>query len=138
MEHKLVELGAKPSKKPKAPFPMRLGMIKAEEKRSQKRLQTAKDMGLYHSSLRNQILAGGDKAKVDEKKKKTGGGGKRGDLKEVNGFVGRFSDGVLHVPKALIAPKKEAGPRRGGGGGLRKGGGGGSGGKKGKKFKKKK
>ncbi|KAJ3415157.1 hypothetical protein HDV05_005437 [Chytridiales sp. JEL 0842] len=139
LSSRLIELGAKPSKAPKAPFPMRLGMIKAEKDRSQKRLKEAKDMGLYHSSLRNQILAGGDKSKVEKmKEQQAGGKGRGGELKEVDGLGGRFKGGVLHVPKSVIEgkPKGVGGKEMGGGNGgvyKRKGGGGKKGGKKFKK-----
>ncbi|KAJ3207447.1 ER degradation-enhancing alpha-mannosidase-like protein 2 [Dinochytrium kinnereticum] len=82
------------SKKYRAPPPIRVGIIKAEKVRAQKRLQTAKDMGLYHSSLKSQILNGDEKpASIKKKKKKE---------RELGGSIGSFSNGVLHVPKGVI------------------------------------
>ncbi|KAJ3231621.1 hypothetical protein HDU78_007603, partial [Chytriomyces hyalinus] len=44
LEKKMIDLGAKKAPNAKAPFPMRLGMIRAEGERAAKRVQTAKDM----------------------------------------------------------------------------------------------
>ncbi|KAJ3106000.1 hypothetical protein HDU97_007184 [Phlyctochytrium planicorne] len=142
LERKMIELGAKDLKKhQKAPPPIRTGIIKAEKVRAQKRLQTAKEMGLYHSSLRTQIMNGDNLPPESKKKKK--------NVRELTGSTGTFSGGVLHVPKSVIAETNRAGsagrmrkgksggpfipgefdgPRRSGsgkkGGGKRKGGGG--------------
>ncbi|KAI8832270.1 hypothetical protein BJ741DRAFT_614873 [Chytriomyces cf. hyalinus JEL632] len=100
LEKKMIDLGAKKAPNAKAPFPMRLGMIRAEGERAAKRVQTAKDMGLYHSSLKTQILAGDDKEKAMKLSKKGSGGSKKGgDLKALDGGVGRFRNGTLHIGK---------------------------------------
>ncbi|KAI8619589.1 hypothetical protein BC830DRAFT_1103582 [Chytriomyces sp. MP71] len=101
LEQKLIDLGAKKLSNPKAPFPMRLGMQRAQEERQEKRVKTAKEMGLYHSSLRTQIMAGNDKEMAKKlaagKKKKSGV--KKGEVREIDAGVGRFKDGTLHIGK---------------------------------------
>ncbi|KAI8851244.1 hypothetical protein BC829DRAFT_129582 [Chytridium lagenaria] len=89
LEKKITEIGGKDLKKQKAAPPIRVGIIKAEKGRAQKRLQMAKDMGLYHSSLRSQIL-NGDEKPVQKKKVN-----KRSN-RELTGSTGTFSGGVLH------------------------------------------
>ncbi|KAJ3118662.1 ER degradation-enhancing alpha-mannosidase-like protein 2 [Phlyctochytrium bullatum] len=102
---KLVELGADDHRKHKAPPPIRVGILKAEKERAQKRLQTAKDMGIYHKSLRTQIMNGSElPIKKKEKKKKK--------VQELKGSVGRYSDGVLKVPKSVIK-SVDRGPSKG-------------------------
>ncbi|KAJ3236431.1 hypothetical protein HDU81_010814 [Chytriomyces hyalinus] len=147
LEKKMIDLGAKKAPNAKAPFPMRLGMIRAEGERAAKRVQTAKDMGLYHSSLKTQILAGDDKDKAMKLSKK-GGGKKGGDLKALDGGVGRFRNGTLHIGKGAADVVSQMGGGKKGRGrmigmGIKitgvAGGAGGKGGAKkgGKKFKKK-
>ncbi|KAI8829913.1 hypothetical protein BJ741DRAFT_370299 [Chytriomyces cf. hyalinus JEL632] len=149
LEKKMIDLGAKKAPNAKAPFPMRLGMIRAEGERAAKRVQTAKDMGLYHSSLKTQILAGDDKEKAMKLSKKGSGGSKKGgDLKALDGGVGRFRNGTLHIGKGAADVVSQMGGGKKGRGrmigmGIKitgvSGGGGGKGGAKkgGKKFKKK-
>ncbi|TPX51881.1 hypothetical protein CcCBS67573_g09992 [Chytriomyces confervae] len=149
LEKKMIDLGAKKAPNAKAPFPMRLGMIRAEGERAAKRVQTAKDMGLYHSSLKTQILAGDDKERAMKLSKKGSGSSKKGgDLKALDGGVGRFRNGTLHIGKGAADVVSQMGGGKKGRGrmigmgikitGVSAGGGGKGGAKKGgKKFKKK-
>ncbi|TPX52800.1 hypothetical protein CcCBS67573_g09800, partial [Chytriomyces confervae] len=147
LEKKMIDLGAKKAPNAKAPFPMRLGMIRAEGERAAKRVQTAKDMGLYHSSLKTQILAGDDKERAMKLSKKGSGSKKGGDLKALDGGVGRFRNGTLHIGKGAADVVSQMGGGKKGRGrmigmgikitGVSAGGGKGGAKKGGKKFKKK-
>ncbi|KAJ3316650.1 hypothetical protein HDU76_001640 [Blyttiomyces sp. JEL0837] len=124
VKQKLLDLGAK-KEKIKTPAPISVGLKKAKEKTALKRLQQAKDMGLYHSSLRTQIM--GADAPAKPKAKKTG---------ELKASIGSFRNGVLTVPKSYIAEveKSRAKPSsRGGRGGGTRGRGGRGGGRGGKR-----
>ncbi|TPX72117.1 hypothetical protein SpCBS45565_g00719 [Spizellomyces sp. 'palustris'] len=69
MQEKLVELGAKPAK-PKAPRAIRMGMELKEKERAAKRLEEAKNMGTYHSSLKAQIMGEAGKKEKESKVKR--------------------------------------------------------------------
>ncbi|KAJ3193662.1 hypothetical protein HK101_004402 [Irineochytrium annulatum] len=112
-ERRLVELGAKAPKRERMPPPMKVGLLKSLKEKSEKRLQTAKDMGLYHSSLRTQILNGDDWSAVSKASKPKGGGNRRDKMTEINGSVGIHGDGILRVPKKVI---KEINKPKGGAG----------------------
>nr|KAJ3421809.1 hypothetical protein HK105_002228 [Polyrhizophydium stewartii] len=75
---------------------MRLGMRKKAEERARKKLQEAKDMGMYHSSLRTQIMGSDFVQKSDKDRRK-----KRSDV-GIIGSIGRIKDGVMHVSKKHI------------------------------------
>ncbi|RKO91951.1 hypothetical protein BDK51DRAFT_25749 [Blyttiomyces helicus] len=106
-QQKLIELGGMPGKAAKAPLPIRLGMSKKGNERAVKRLQEAKDMGMYHSSLKTQILGDVAKKQAAQKAKRRKDGGGKG----IDGGFGVFKDGTLHVAKRDIeavgkGPKK--------------------------------
>ncbi|KAJ3045640.1 hypothetical protein HDV00_007764 [Rhizophlyctis rosea] len=137
-QQKVVELGGKAPKPQKAPLPMRIGFKMGLERIAQKRLQEAKDMGMYHSSLKTQIM--GDTARAAKEAEQTKRKMARRD-RGIDGGFGKFKDGALIVSKKEIE-SVEKGPKRfkigaGGGGSSRSSGGGGRGGKKGKKGGKK-
>ncbi|KAJ3021410.1 UNVERIFIED_CONTAM: hypothetical protein HDU68_009634 [Siphonaria sp. JEL0065] len=119
MENKLLELGAKKGPNQKMPFPDRLKMIKAEEKRMEARLKTAKETGMYHASMRTHIMAGGDKEKALKlaAKANKGNGSKRGEPKALDGGVGHFRNGTLHVGKAAVNAVSKLGKKKGRGAG---------------------
>ncbi|KAJ3245074.1 hypothetical protein HK104_007989, partial [Borealophlyctis nickersoniae] len=99
LEKKVVELGGMPEKR-KAPLPMRIGMAKKEQERAAKRVQEAKDMGLYHSSLKTQILGSTGRAALDDKvSKKRQARTNRG----IDGGFGTFKNGTLFVGQKDIA-----------------------------------
>ncbi|KAH6570540.1 hypothetical protein BASA50_008267 [Batrachochytrium salamandrivorans] len=116
---KIVELGGKAPKALKAPRSMRIGMAKKAEERASKRINDAKNTGMYHSTLKSQISNGGE-----SQKSKKGPFKKRQDV-GIIGSIGRIKDGVMHVAKKHIQAV-EGVPKRssGGGGGKRKGRGG--------------
>ena len=96
-QKKLVELGGKKPKAVYAPQQVRLGMRQKAIERTNKKVQVAKDMGLYHSSLKTQIM--GHEAVVKNKKKKR-------SHSSLDKSIGKFKNGVMHISKSHLEDKK--------------------------------
>jgi hypothetical protein len=116
--NKLETLGVKKSKAPKMPIQMRLGMDQKQKEREQKKLQEAKDIGLYDKSLKHLYAAA---VKPKEKKSRDKG---------ITSGIGKMRGSTLTLSKNEIKRKK------GGKSGSKssKGGKGGKGGKKGRRW----
>ncbi|KAJ3125414.1 hypothetical protein HK098_000302 [Nowakowskiella sp. JEL0407] len=102
MKRKVQELGGKAPKAPKASLSMAIGLRKAELERGKKRLQEAKDLGNYHSSLKHKFRDALSKQEKDDSRKKF----KRSQRDRVDlvdsGGIGKFKGGVLRVSKKDI------------------------------------
>ncbi|KAJ3032832.1 hypothetical protein HK097_005059, partial [Rhizophlyctis rosea] len=127
-QQKVIELGGKAPKAAKAPLPMRIGFKMGLERIANKKLQEAKDMGMYHSTLKTQIM--GSTALAAKQAEQTKRSKARKD-KGIDFGFGSFKNGTLHVAKSAIEAV-ERGPKRirigrnvGGDGNERRGGGGG-------------
>ncbi|KAJ3377028.1 hypothetical protein HDU92_008687 [Lobulomyces angularis] len=98
LKNKLAELGGRPetSHAKKAPTRIRLGMEKKILEDAKKKLQEAKDMGLYHEKTKHiysdEVLK---KGKGNIKRKSWGEGGLKQNF-------GTFSNGVLKISKKEI------------------------------------
>ena len=97
-ERKLEELGAKTTPGGRAPLPIRLGMKRKAQERLQKAIQEAKNMGMYTSKTKNDILG------IDSSKKKEMFKSKKRN-KDVGlfGSIGHIKDGVMTVARSHIA-----------------------------------
>ncbi|KAI8826773.1 uncharacterized protein EV422DRAFT_10414 [Fimicolochytrium jonesii] len=100
LEQRTIALGGHKAKV-NVPQQIKTGMDAAERARAAKRLQTAKELGLYHASLKTQIMgATGEKERearterIRERVKHRSRG--------VEGGFGSFRNGVLKVSKAEI------------------------------------
>lgn len=87
---------------------MRLGMEKKQVERAKKRLQEAKDMGMYHSKTKHlyEDPCLRKKAEVDVRRKWD----RRGDINKSR--VGRFKNGVLSISKRDIEKTTAVGSKR--------------------------
>ncbi|KAJ3161045.1 hypothetical protein HDU86_007664 [Geranomyces michiganensis] len=126
MREQVVALGGKPAKL-KVPRNIQMGMDVKERARGAQRLQEAKDLGTYHSSLKTQIMgAQGQKdlkAKTDRIKERV-----KHRSRGIDGGFGSFRNGTLHIGKDEMERVEKMGkPARGGGGGGGRGRGGGGG-----------
>lgn len=132
--NKLETLGVKKSKAIQMPIQMRLGMDKKQKERDQKKLQEAKDIGIYDKSLKH-LYAAATKEK-DRKPRDRGIGSGIGKMKGSTLVLSKTE--IKRVERQGMKPK--AGKRKQGGGGKGGGRGGGKsggkgGGKKGKPSK---
>jgi uncharacterized membrane protein YgcG len=133
--NKLETLGVKKSKAIQMPIQMRLGMDKKQKERDQKKLQEAKDIGIYDKSLKH-LYAAATKEK-DRKPRDRGIGSGIGKMKGSTLVLSKTE--IKRVERQGMKPK--AGKRKQGGGGGKGGGRGGGksggkgGGKKGKPSK---
>ncbi|KAL1917156.1 uncharacterized protein VTP21DRAFT_4812 [Calcarisporiella thermophila] len=101
-EQKLVELGAKPSKGPKMPIQIALGMREKQRERHSKKLQEAKNLGLYHSSIKH-LYSDNDKSS-----EKSGAPRKNRGMKMA---MGKFKDGVLKLSQKDIMSVRNEGSK---------------------------
>ncbi|KAI8069433.1 hypothetical protein BC940DRAFT_297732 [Gongronella butleri] len=85
MMGKMEQLGMKAAKQEKRPLEMRLGMMSKDKERQQKKLQEAKDVGLYDKSLRHLYV----KTKKKERQRDPG----------VTGGVGKMKGATLTISK---------------------------------------
>ncbi|KAM3586997.1 hypothetical protein VKS41_002044 [Umbelopsis sp. WA50703] len=128
--NKLETLGVKKSKAPKMPIQMRLGMDQKHKEREQKKLQEAKDIGLYDKSLKHLYAAA-----VKPKEKKSRDKGITSGIGKMRGSTLTLSKNeIKRVEREGIKPKAFKG-KKGGKSGSKssKGGKGGKGGKKGRR-----
>ena len=88
---KLQTLGAK-TKPQKVPLPIRIGMNKKKEIRTEKAIQEAKDTGMYAGSKKTELM-GLKKGHRKKRKKDTG----------IYGSIGTIKDGVMKVSASQIA-----------------------------------
>ncbi|KAI8921971.1 hypothetical protein DFJ77DRAFT_5767 [Powellomyces hirtus] len=125
MASKVAELGGHVPKT-KTPRAIQMGMDVKERERGAKRLQDAKDLGIYHSSLKTQIMgAQGQKdleAKTSRIKERV-----KHRSRGIDGGFGSFKNGTLHIGKEDFARVEKMDKGRGGGGRGGRGGGGGRG-----------
>ncbi|CAG8778502.1 9771_t:CDS:2, partial [Ambispora leptoticha] len=70
-EKRIYELGARPQKGVKIPTPFSLGMQTKRREREEKKLQEAKDLGLYHHSIKHNWA--GSKSSISKKNKRDKG-----------------------------------------------------------------
>lgn len=89
-KRKLVELGIKESKGPKAPFKQRLIMQQSAIHRKTKELEEAKNIGLYDPLIKN-------KWKLPTKSKDNN------RLRGINGHIGTYKNGILTLSKEQIS-----------------------------------
>ncbi|KAL7746407.1 Pre-mRNA-splicing factor ATP-dependent RNA helicase PRP16 [Sorochytrium milnesiophthora] len=138
---KLAQLGAKGAGTQKMPQKHRIGMAVAAQKRNAKALEQAKELGLYHASIKSRYNAADElvrnatsKSKASSiidmsgllKKKVQVGVSKRAD-RGLKTSAGKFKNGILHISKddirraeaASYVPKRSSsdGGRGGKGGG---------------------
>ncbi|KAJ2959372.1 hypothetical protein NQZ79_g5151 [Umbelopsis isabellina] len=129
--NKLETLGVKKSKALKMPIQMRLGMDQKQKEREQKKLQEAKDIGLYDKSLKH-LYAAAVKPKDNKPRDKgiTSGIGKmRGSTLTLSKNEIKRVEREGNKPKAVKGRKAGKGGSKGGS----KGGKSGKGGKKGRR-----
>ncbi|CAG8644110.1 11659_t:CDS:2, partial [Ambispora leptoticha] len=64
-EKQMINLGAKPPKGDKVPTPIGLGILRKKRERETKELEEAKNLGLYHQSIKNNWAASAKKNNVN-------------------------------------------------------------------------
>ncbi|KAJ3082634.1 hypothetical protein HK102_001543, partial [Quaeritorhiza haematococci] len=104
-QQKLIELGGKPAKRPKTSLPIYMGMQKKAKERAEKKLQEAKDSGMYDKSLKH-LFQPSDIIKSQQQPDKKRNRG-------LKTSIGKFKDGVLHISQrdidAVAKAKSSAG-----------------------------
>ncbi|KAJ1555435.1 hypothetical protein HK096_010301 [Nowakowskiella sp. JEL0078] len=112
IQQKITELGGKPAKPQKASLSMAIGLQRVAKERNQKRIQEAKDLGMYHSSLKHHY-EDIDKRNEKETSRKAFRRSQKDRVDIVDGGgIGKFKNGVLRISKKDIAgmtPKKHGG-----------------------------
>ncbi|KAG0167992.1 hypothetical protein DFQ28_000314 [Apophysomyces sp. BC1034] len=101
MMTKLETLGAKPSPVSKVPLAMHLGLEAKKKERQQKRLQKAKDLGLYDKSTRHLYV------KADNKKRDRDPG--------ITNGIGKMRGAMLTISKREIDRVGRQGTKKSGG-----------------------
>jgi hypothetical protein len=108
--NKLESLGVKKSKPEQRPIAIRLGMEKKQKERDEKKLQHAKNIGMYDKSMKH-LYAAASKPKERKRRDKGIGSG-----------IGKMKGSTLVLSKTEIKRierqdvKPKAGKRKGGGG----------------------
>ena len=78
------------------PALIKAGVEKKAQKVLGKKLQEAKDLGIYHPSMKNQFVDEKTKQRLGEEKKNA----KKG--RGLKGSIGKYRDGILHISKQDI------------------------------------
>ncbi|RIA96507.1 hypothetical protein C1645_754916 [Glomus cerebriforme] len=93
-EQKMFELGAKPKKGMKIPTPISLEIQSKRKEREQKNLEEAKNLGLYHQSIKHKWAASSSSSKSQQTRDKGIG---MGIGKVKNGMLILSSKEIKHV-----------------------------------------
>ncbi|CAB4484089.1 hypothetical protein RhiirA5_506044 [Rhizophagus irregularis] len=95
VEQKVVELGAKPKKGVKIPTPISLEIQSKRQERERKELEEAKNLGLYHKSIKHKWASSSSSLSKSQKVRDKGIGMGIGKIK--NGMLVLSSKDIKHV-----------------------------------------
>ncbi|CAG8525775.1 485_t:CDS:2 [Paraglomus occultum] len=100
IEKRMTDLGAKPKKGVKTPIPITIGMNLKRKDREKKELEEAKNLGLYHRSIKH-VWAASAKKKSNNRKNRGIGVG-----------LGKVKDGILTLSSQDIRRVQSAGVKK--------------------------
>ncbi|KAJ2994556.1 hypothetical protein HDV02_001485 [Globomyces sp. JEL0801] len=104
MKKKIVELGGKPLKPEKISLPIFIGMKKAAQDRVDKKVQNAKNNGIYTNQYKLELLQNEKALRPKSRKKKIDNG--------IIGSVGKIKNGMMKVSKKIIDAVESGGKRK--------------------------
>ncbi|KAJ3005366.1 hypothetical protein HKX48_000727, partial [Thoreauomyces humboldtii] len=112
MAARVAELGGRTAKT-RTPRAIQMGMDVKERERAARRLQDAKDLGVYHSSLKTQIMGEQGQKDLEQKTSRIKDRVKHRS-RGIDGGFGSFRNGTLHVGKEDFERVEKQGKRAGG------------------------